>query len=81
MLSARVTESSDFVPAYFELAGLEEFHKGTMEPSSTSVPGESSPNPCLSSSHPKVSQFSFSPYVLALYELMPLCWSLQQVGL
>lgn len=52
---ARLMEGSDLVPTYFGLAELEEFNNGTMEAANISVPGESSPNSCLSSPHPEIN--------------------------
>lgn len=39
------------------------FKKGTVVPTSSSVPRQSCPKPCLSNLHPQVSQFSSYPYV------------------
>lgn len=66
---------------YFGRTGWEggELHKETVVPTRTSVPWECCSNSFPFSPQPAVGQFNFC-LSLVLFELLPLCWSLEQVG-
>lgn len=71
---SRLIENTDLAPSC-TWAGWwgSEFNKGIMAPASTLLPGEIFPEPCPSSLHSEVSQFSSLPCIsLVLSELLPL---------
>lgn len=71
---SRLIENTDLAPDCTWSGWLgSEFNKGIMAPVRTVLPGESFPEPCPSSLHSEVSQFSSAPCIALVFsELLPL---------
>lgn len=52
----------------------------TVAPATTSIPGESCPNPSCPARAPKLISVGLSYMYLTLFKLLPLHWSLELVG-
>lgn len=82
MVLAVVVESTDLASVCAGSAGWwEEFNKETVASASTSIPRESCLDPCLSSLSLKLVNLVPPSVSQVLFELVPLCWSLELVNL